>query len=70
MELPWSPWAALLGGNGLLRLSFTSVDVDDEGVRTGDWVASREPCELGEAVPSFASLFFLDLESLSFVLES
>jgi len=50
----------LLGGKGLLRMSL-SVDVDDDGVRTGDWLASLEElAELGEAVPSFESLFFLE----------
>jgi hypothetical protein len=59
--LPWSaPRAALLGGRGLLRMSF-KVAVEDEGVMLGDWVGSRpEPVELGDDVPSFESLFFLD----------
>lgn len=35
------------------------VDVDEEGVNTGDWF-SREPLEEGEAVPSLESLFFLE----------
>jgi hypothetical protein len=34
------------------------VEVDDDGVSTGDWV-SRELPE-GEAVPSLESLFFFD----------
>lgn len=42
---------------GLPRESFR-VDVEDVGVRTGDWFeASRDE---GEAVPSFESLFFLE----------
>lgn len=45
-------------GRGLLRLSL-SVDVEDEGVRTGDWLeVSRED---GDAVPSLESLFFLEV---------
>lgn len=53
-----------MGGRGLLRKSF-SVEVEEEGVRTGDWLESLD-VEFGEAVPSFDSLFFLDdlLESL------
>lgn len=44
-------------------MSFKAV-LEEEGVRTGDWV-SREPLEEGDAVPSFDSLFFLeDLLSL------
>lgn len=43
----------------MLRISF-KVDDEDEGVKTGDWLASLEPTEFGEAVPSFASLFFLE----------
>lgn len=39
-------------------MSLLSVEVEDEGVRTGDWV-SREPPE-GDAVPSLESLFFFD----------
>lgn len=35
--LPCSPWKpALLGGRGLLRISLTRADVDDEGVAAGD----------------------------------
>lgn len=34
-----------------------SVDVEDDGVRTGDWLESRDE---GDAVPSLESLFFLD----------
>ena len=33
------------------------LDVDEDGVWTGDWVSRPEE---GEAVPSFESLFFLD----------
>lgn len=53
-----------MGGSGLLRMSFR-VDEEEEGVRTGDWLASRDAA-FGEAVPSFESLFFLEdlLESL------
>lgn len=52
---------ALPGGRGLLRISFT-VEVEEEGVRTGDWPAeSRAVLEdEGDAVPSLESLFFLD----------
>jgi hypothetical protein len=59
-----------LGGSGLFRGSFISVEVDEEGVVTGDWPASREVDE-GDAVPSFESLFF-DLDALfgSFARES
>jgi len=61
--LPWSPPRppALLGGRGLFRMSFR-VDEEDEGVRTGDWLAASldEPREDGDAVPSLESLFFLD----------
>jgi hypothetical protein len=49
----------MLGGSGLLRLSFR-VEDEEDGVRTGDWFASLEPREFGEDVPSFASLFFLE----------
>lgn len=58
-SLPSPP--ALFGGNGLLRMSF-SVDDDDDGVRTGDWLGASlvEPMDDGEAVPSLESLFFLD----------
>lgn len=49
----------------LLRISFR-VDVDEEGVKTGDWLASLEElAEFGDAVPSFPSFLFLeDLGSL------
>ncbi len=61
--LPWSPPSppALLGGNGLLRMSF-SVDDEEDGVRTGDWFEASlvEPIDDGEAVPSLESLFFFD----------
>lgn len=41
-----------------------SAVVDDEGVTTGDWAASRDPLDCdGDDVPSFESLF-LDLEDL------
>lgn len=43
------------------------VDVEEEGVRTGDWLASRDD---GEAVPSLLSLFFLEDLLESFPLES
>ena len=59
------------GGSGLLRGSMSAV-VDDEGVTTGDWAASRDPLDCdGDDVPSFESLF-LDLEDLfgSFARES
>ena len=48
----------------MLRMSLR-VDVEDEGVKTGDWFASLDE-PTGDAVPSFASLFFLEdlLESL------
>lgn len=62
---PWEPGdvAALLGGSGLLRMSFR-VEVEDVGVNVGDWVSLLLP--EGEAVPSLESLFFLDdLLSLS-----
>ena len=49
---------ALPGGSGLLRRSL-SVDVDDDGVSTGDWFESREPAD-GDEVPSLPSLFFLE----------
>jgi len=39
-----------------------SVLVEEEGVVTGDWPASRE-FDDGDAVPSFESLFF-DLDDL------
>lgn len=54
--------AAALGGSGLFRRSL-SVEVDDEGVSTGDWFKSL--VEDGDDVPSLPSLFFLALfESL------
>lgn len=61
---PWSP-PEVLEGKGLLRMSLR-VDVEDDGVRTGDWFASRpEADDDGEAVPSLDSLFFFGLfESL------
>ena len=34
------------------------MDVDEEGVRTGDWL--DESREEGDAVPSLGSLFFLE----------
>ena len=41
------------------------VDVEDDGVRFGDWLASLVPAEFGDAVPSLESFFLLDLfESL------
>lgn len=33
------------------------VDVEDDGVRTGDWLASRDE---GDEVPSLESLLFLE----------
>ncbi len=42
-----------------MRISFR-VEEDDDGVRTGDWPASLDPTEFGDAVPSFVSLFFLE----------
>ncbi len=66
--VPWGPWLCmagsppielpLFGGKGFI-LGSLRVDVDDEGVRLGDWV-SRPALDEGEAVPSFGSLFFLD----------
>jgi hypothetical protein len=41
-----------------LFLMSLRVDVDEVGVRTGDWV-SRDPPE-GDDVPSLESLFFLE----------
>lgn len=41
---------------GLFLMSL-SVEVDEEGVKTGDWV---EPSRAGDAVPSLESLFFLE----------
>jgi hypothetical protein len=39
-----------------------SVDVDEDGVSTGDWLASlEEPTDDGDEVPSLPSLFFLGL---------
>lgn len=48
-------------GRGLLRESLSAV-VEEEGVDSGDWAASRELPE-GDEVPSFDSLF-LDFEDL------
>lgn len=60
-----------LGGSGLFRGSFRAV-VDEDGVATGDCVASLElpNCE-GDDVPSLDSLF-LDFDDLlgSFARES
>lgn len=42
----------------MLRMSFR-VEVEDDGVKTGDWVESFEAA-FGDAVPSFESLFFLE----------
>lgn len=53
---PWSPPWTEFGGSGLLRRSLR-VDVEDEGVRTGDWLESRDE---GDEVPSLESLFFLE----------
>ncbi len=38
------------------------VDEEEDGVRTGDWLAVSldKPVDDGDAVPSFESLFFLD----------
>lgn len=61
--LAWSPdRTTLFGGRGLLRISLR-VEVDEDGVRTGDWFASLDT---GDWVPSLESLFFLEdlLESL------
>lgn len=54
---PATPWSMpdAFEGRGLLRMSL-SVEVEDEGVSTGDELASREE---GDAVPSLGSLFFL-----------
>lgn len=41
----------------LLRLSLR-VEVDEDGVRTGDWL--EESRDEGDAVPSLESLFFLE----------
>ena len=60
-----------LGGRGLLRKSFRAVE-DDDGVSTGDCVASLAEFEWdGEDVPSLGSLF-LDFDDLfgSFARES
>jgi hypothetical protein len=67
---PWSPPGppALFGGRGLLRISL-SVEVDEDGVRTGDWLASRPELE-GDEVPSLPSLFFLEALFGSFPRES
>ena len=51
---PWSPPPE--AGPGLVRVSF-SVEVDEVGVRFGDWLASLDE---GEAVPSLESLFFFE----------
>lgn len=59
---PWSPpcCEALPGGSGLFRMSFR-LGLEEEGVRTGDWLDSLdEPIDDGEVAPSLASLFFLD----------
>ena len=65
--LPCSlPWPALFWGSGLFRGSFR-VDVEDVGVRTGDWLESRDE---GDAVPSLESLFFLEDLLESFPRES
>ena len=65
--LLWSPpRRALFGGRGLLRISLR-VEVDEDGVRTGDWLDSLDgPMETGDWAPSLESLFFLEdlLESL------
>jgi hypothetical protein len=69
-EPTWSPRPWLLGGSGLLRISLR-VDVEDEGVRFGDWLVSLLPAEFGDAVPSLESFFLVDLlESLPPALES
>jgi hypothetical protein len=58
----WSAWETLLGGSGLLRISLR-VEVEDDGVKTGDWLVLA--AAFGDAVPSLESLFFLeDLLSL------
>lgn len=62
LAAPCSPLGCdvLLGGSGLLRMSLR-FEAEEEGVRTGDWVAeSRELAEDGDAVPSLWSLFFLE----------
>ena len=48
----------------MLRGSFR-VEVEEDGVKTGDWLATPAAA-FGDAVPSFESLFFLEdlLESL------
>lgn len=59
-----------LGGKGLFRTSLRAV-VDEDGVATGDDVASRdEPACNGDAVPSFESLFLDFDDLLSFARES
>lgn len=63
--LEWAAFATppSFGGSGLFLESFSAV-VEDDGVATGDWAASREPIDWdGEDVPSFDSLFF-DFEDL------
>lgn len=60
--MPASPpcWPALLGGKGLLRISLRE-GLEDDGVRTGDWLDSlNDPIDEGDAVPSLGSLFFLE----------
>jgi len=52
----WAP--ALPGGSGLFRRSL-SVDVDDDGVSTGDWLESRDEAD-GDEVPSLPSLLILE----------
>lgn len=52
---PCSPLLAL-PERGLPRASL-SVDVEEVGVKFGDWLASRDE---GDAVPSLDSLFFLE----------
>ena len=58
---PLPALVALPDGRGLLRASLT-VEVEEEGVRTGDWPAESRAVldDEGEAVPSLESLFFLD----------
>jgi hypothetical protein len=45
------------------------VDVEDDGVKTGDWLESLAAA-FGDAAPSFASLFFLEDLLESFPRES
>ena len=71
--LEWDAFEAppSFGGSGLFLESLSAV-VDDEGVATGDWAASRDPTDCdGEEVPSLDSLFF-DFDDLlgSFARES